>query len=248
MEGPSLYLASEQLAPFVNKKVLDVEGNTRIGKARLAGQKVLEIFSRGKHLVIQFQSFALRMHFMLYGSYEAVVNGLRVSGDYPKKGQLRLALFFNNGELKLYNCSLQFYENESSKDLYDFSVDVMSSSWDAKKAFKALRASDGEIGDLLLDQTIFSGIGNIIRNEVLFTKKILPTSLISILSDKNLRDLIVEVKNSSLQFYEWRKLFVLKKHFLIYRKSECPICLGKVTRKKTGSRGRISFFCPRCQH
>lgn len=35
MEGPSLRLAAEQLAPFKNRKILLVEGNSRIGKEKL---------------------------------------------------------------------------------------------------------------------------------------------------------------------------------------------------------------------
>ena len=35
MEGPSLFLAAEQLAPLVGEKIELVEGNTKIGKERL---------------------------------------------------------------------------------------------------------------------------------------------------------------------------------------------------------------------
>ncbi len=35
MEGPSLFLAAEQLAPFKNQRILRVSGNTKIDKDRL---------------------------------------------------------------------------------------------------------------------------------------------------------------------------------------------------------------------
>ncbi len=75
MEGPSLFLAAEQLKPFIKKKILSVTGNTKIGKEILLNKKIIDIFSWGKHLVIQFDNFALRIHFMLFGSFEAIIKG-----------------------------------------------------------------------------------------------------------------------------------------------------------------------------
>jgi len=45
----------------------------------------------------------------------------------------------------------------------------MSSQWDPKKALARLKNyPEKKTGDLLLDQTIFSRVGDIIKNEVLF--------------------------------------------------------------------------------
>lgn len=249
MEGPSLYLAAERLSPFIGKTILKVEGNTRIGKERLLDLTVRDIFSWGKHLVFQFDDFAFRVHFMMFGSYQAIVNDKKVSGDYPrKKVAPRLALFFENGELILYSCSIRYIEHIHALDLYDYSIDAMSVDWDAKKALKAVRSyPEEEIADVLLDQTIFAGVGNIIKNEVLFLAKKLPSTKVSSFSSKALKEIVEETIKYTRQFYKWHKRFVLKKHYKIYRKSICPICQGKVTRKKTGKRNRVSFFCSHCQ-
>lgn len=249
MEGPSLYLAAEWLAPFVGKVILAVEGNTKIGKERLSGKTILGIFSWGKHLVFQFDGFSMRVHFMLYGSFEATLKDKKVTGDYPKKkASPRLTLTCEEGQIIFYSCSLKYLETPHALDLYDFSTDIMSSAWDPKKAFIAVKNhQEDEIADVLLDQTIFSGVGNIIKNEVLFLVKKKPTILIRNISDLLLRKIIKTTQKFSLQFYEWRKQFVLKKHYRIYRKSLCSLCGAKVCRKKTGKRERISFFCPKCQ-
>ncbi|PJD96296.1 MAG: hypothetical protein CK425_06290 [Parachlamydia sp.] len=55
MEGPSLFLAAEQLAPFIHQTIAEVSGNTKMGKERLLKQKVLGIFSWGNIL-----SFSLK--------------------------------------------------------------------------------------------------------------------------------------------------------------------------------------------
>lgn len=249
MEGPSLYLAAEWLAPFVGKTILAVEGNTKIGKERLYEKTILDIFSWGKHLVFQFDDFALRVHFMLFGSFEATVNEKKVTGDYPKKNiPARLALDFDMGEVILYSCSLKYLETSHARDIYDFSIDIMSSEWDPKKALKALKNHpEDEIADMLLDQSIFSGVGNIIKNEVLFIEKKRPTTLVKDMSPRLLQKIVKTAHKFSLQFYDWRKQFVLKKHYQIYRQRLCPLCGDKICRKKTGKKERISFFCPNCQ-
>lgn len=249
MEGPSLYLAAESLAPFIGKTVSNVEGNTKIGKERLAGKTIMDIFSWGKHLIFQFDEFALRVHFLLYGSFEATLKTKKVTGDYPKKKiSPRLALFFDEDQIIFYSCSLKYLENSHARILYDFSTDIMSSDWNPKKALISLKKhQEEEIADVLLDQTIFSGVGNIIKNEVLFLVKRKPSTIIKEMSNALLQKIVKTAQKFSFQFYEWRKQFILKKNYRIYRKSLCPLCGEKVCRKKTGKRERISFFCPRCQ-
>jgi endonuclease-8 len=249
MEGPSIFLAAEWLSPFVGKIILAVEGNTKIGKERFRDKTILEVFSWGKHLVFQFDDFALRVHFLLYGSFEATFQDKKVTGDYPKKKiSPRLTLIFEEGQIIFYSCSLKYLETAHACDLYDFSTDIMSPAWDPKKALDSVKEyAEDEIADILLDQTIFSGVGNIIKNEVLFIVKKKPTTLIKNMSNALLQKIVKVAQKFSFQFYEWRKEFTLKKHYKIYRKSFCPVCGEKICRKKTGKKERISFFCPKCQ-
>jgi endonuclease-8 len=249
MEGPSLILAAEWLAPFIDKVIFSVEGNTRIGKERLLGKTILDIFSWGKHLIFQFDDFSLRVHFMLYGSFEATLKGKKITGDYPKKNVTpRLTIMFKDAQIVFYNCSLKYLETSHPRDLYDFSTDIMSLKWNSSKALKAVKNyPEEEIADVLLDQTIFAGVGNIIKNEVLFLEKKRPSTFVKNISNALLQKLIKTTQNFSHQFYEWRKQFILKKNYKIYRKSICPLCGQKVIRKKTGKKQRISFYCPNCQ-
>src|SRR4051794_39286741 len=101
MEGPSIHLAAGQLRPFVGKRVKQVSGNSRIGIARFGRARVVEIFAWGKHLVFQFETFALRVHFMLWGTFAATVNGRSVTGDYRRGSAPRLAFGFANGDITI---------------------------------------------------------------------------------------------------------------------------------------------------
>jgi endonuclease-8 len=248
MEGPSLYLAARQLKPFRGKRVLSVSGNTKIEKERLLNKKVKSIFSWGKHLVIQFDGFALRTHFLLFGAFEATVEDASLTGDYRRAYTPRLQLDFENGTIKLFNCSVKFLETGNAKASYDFTIDIMSPKWDPDQAFDALSSKpEAEIADLLLDQNIFAGVGNIIKNEVLWRARIHPATKVKDISSGDLQELIAETKKFSLLFYKWRKAFTLRKHLDIYQRSICPRCGAHVKREKTGRRNRISHFCPVCQ-
>ena len=248
MEGPSLYLAARQLKPFKGKIVLSVSGNTKIEKERILEKKVKTIFSWGKHLVIQFDEFALRTHFLLFGAFEATVDHCPLTGDYQRSYTPRLQLDFENGTIKLFNCSVKFLETGNAKASYDFTIDIMSPKWDSDQAFASISSKPGaEIADILLDQEIFAGVGNIIKNEVLWRVRIHPQTKVKHITASELKQLIAETKKFSLLFYKWRKVFLLRKHLDIYQKSICPRCGTKVKREKTGKRNRISHFCPVCQ-
>jgi len=132
---------------------------------------------------------------------------------------------------------------------YDWSADVMNDSWDPKNARKKLKACPEALAaDALLNQDIFAGVGNIIKNEVLFRIRVHPESLIGAIPARKLSQLIYEAHNYSFDFLKWKKAFELRKHWLAHAKSICPrdhIPFVKV--KHLGKRKRRAFFCTKCQ-
>ena len=248
MEGPSLYLAAEQLQPFAGRRIESVSGNSKIGIERLAGQKVNAIFAWGKHLVFQMDTFALRVHFMLWGTFAATVKGLSVTGDYRRTGPPRLVLNFPNGEITIWAASVKFVEDVDAKAAYDFAANVMADEWDARAAVAKARAFPrAEIADVLLDQAIFAGVGNIIKNEVLFRTRVSPFTKVRDISDRKLKAIVADARAFSFRFLELRRIFALRKNLDVYRKSACPRCGGKIERRVHGQRARRSFFCATCQ-
>lgn len=248
MEGPSLYLAAEQLQPFVGRRIDAVAGNSRIGIDRLSGQVVSEIFSWGKHLVFQFSDVALRVHFMLWGTFAATVNGESLTGDYRRSGPPRLVLTCANGDITIWAASIRFVEESNARAAYDFTADVMSEHWDAKGALRKVRAFPrAEIADVLLDQEIFAGVGNIIKNEVLFRMRVSPFARVHRLSDDTLKRIIKDARVFSFRFLELRRVFALRRNLDVYRRSVCPRCGNAIERLVHGQRARRSFFCRTCQ-
>lgn len=237
-EGPSIVILKELVQEFKGKTVIAASGNTKVEKERMNGKKVIDFKSWGKHFLICFKGFSVRIHLMLFGSYR--INERKVS-------PARLSLQFANGELNFYACSIKLID-EPLDDVYDWSADVMNDDWDPKKAKKKLKASpDMLVCDALLDQNIFAGSGNIIKNEVLFRIFVHPASTIGALPTKQLNLLIKEARNYSFDFYEWKKQYVLKKHWLAHTKKTCPRCKIPIVKKYMGKTNRRTFFCTNCQ-
>lgn len=237
-EGPSIAILKEAVQLFKGKKILSATGNTSIDKDRLVNKKITDFKSWGKHFLICLPNFTLRIHFMLFGSYSVNEQIKKVS---------RLHLHFSNGDLYFYTCSIKFIEDELNL-VYDWSGDVLNENWDAKKAKKKLKAQpDLLVCDALLDQHIFAGVGNIIKNEVLFRIRVHPENTIQSLPPRKLTQLINEARTYSYDFLEWKKAFVLRKHWLIHIKKTCPRCHIPVIKKHLGKTDRRTFYCENCQ-
>lgn len=237
-EGPTIFILKEEAQQFIGKKIIRVEGNSKQPIERMLNQTVKDIRSWGKHFLICFDDFTLKIHFMLFGSYKI---------NERKETAPRLSLFFENGEFNFYACSVKFLE-EPLSEIYDWSADVLSDSWNPKAAkAKIKEIPEALVTDVLLNQNIFSGVGNIIKNEVLFRTRIHPETQVGKLSERKLNELIKEARNYSFDFLKWKRAYELKKHYLVHTKSICPNCGNKLTRKHLGKTHRRTFYCENCQ-
>jgi len=232
-------ILKELLQPFTGKEVVEVTGNTKtIDKDRLLHQKVIAFKSWGKHTLICFDGFTVKIHFLMFGSY--LINE-------RKDAQVRLGLVFPNGEVNFYASSVKMLEGDIN-DHYDWSADLMNDDWDPKAALKKVeKQPEVMVCDTLLDQDIFGGLGNIIKNEILYRVEIQPESRNAAIPAAKMKRLIKEARIYSFEFLEWKKKYELKKHWKAHTKKICEKCDGPITLKYTGFRKRRSFFCQHCQ-
>ena len=238
-EGPSIVILREEAAKFEGQTVLSATTTSQaLDLNRIVKQKVVALRSWGKHFLIELPRISIRVHFLLFGSYLI---------DAEKPREPKLGLTFRNGRLNLYAGSVQFIEADLNT-VYDWSADVMAPQWDAASARKKLRALPSLLAcDAILDQTIFAGAGNIIKNEVLFRTRIHPASTMGALPAAKLRQLTQDVRDYSFEFLRWKKAGVLKRNWLAHTKRICPRCNVPLLEQELGRTRRRSFFCNRCQ-
>ena len=237
-EGPSIVILKEEVAQFIGKKVIAISGNTSIDLTSFDQQKVVDFKSWGKHFLICFKKNTIRIHLMLFGSYRI---------NEKKESPERLSLTFKNGEINFYACSVKILDGDIN-DHYDWSADIMNEKFNAEAAFLKIRNfSKLMICDALLEQDIFAGVGNIIKNEVLYRVQVHPEALCNDIPDAKIYEIISEAQIYSFQFLEWKKKFELKKHWLAHSKKICVRCNIPLNKKQTGVKKRRSFFCNNCQ-
>lgn len=115
------------------------------------------------------------------------------------------------------------------------------------------------IKELLLDQSIMAGIGNIYADEILFLSRINPFTLGSELSEDQCLLIIensvkilekaIELGGSTIKSYHPKEgvsgLFQIELKVYGKKGQPCPICGTKL--KKTFINGRGTTYCPNCQ-
>lgn len=238
-EGPSIVILKNDLQPFIGSKINGVRGNSKVGIEVLDGRTIIDVKSWGKHLLILLDNYlTIRIHFMLFGSCM-----IYARKDRPE----RLGMDTNAGEINFYACSVKFIEGNLDEK-YDWTADVMSDNWDPNKAKKKLKqVPDALVCDTLLNQEIFAGVGNIIKNEVLFRTRVHPESLIGKISPRKINELIADARTYSFQFMDWKREYVLRKNWLAHTRKICVRCNIPLIKKHLGKTNRRSFYCSRCQ-
>ena len=238
MEGPPLKVIAEELSFLTGATIVSASGNAKIEKTALEGKNIEKIYSRGKNLLFQLPEFTIRVHFVMFGSY---------SVNNPKTNSTpSLSLKTQKSIIEFYRCSIKMLRNEEIDVLFDEEVDIMSENWNAKKVLELmLRQPEELICDVLLDQAIFAGVGNIIKNEALFSAGVHPLSITGKIPKEKIEEIINETRKFSKLFYTTRKNGKeLKTLLMVYQKSRCPNSQQQVVRMVTGKRKRLSHLCP----
>ncbi|XP_075057317.1 LOW QUALITY PROTEIN: endonuclease 8-like 2 [Mixophyes fleayi] len=189
----------------------------------------------------------LRFHFGLYGSVRA--NELSRAKQGNKRGDWRdpkprLRLNFDGERfLVFYNCRMTW----CSSPFVEPTCDILSPEFDKEKALHAL-SHPRPVCFTLMDQRHFSGVGNIIKNEILFLAQTHPLSLGSLLPAETLVALI----DHAIAFTaDWLRNKMQRKglRYHIYMKE----CCGKghqVVKEAIGpphGLKRLTWYCPTCQ-
>ncbi|NXV70575.1 NEIL2 Endonuclease, partial [Atlantisia rogersi] len=156
----------------------------------------------------------------------------------------RLVLHFERGGfLVFYNCRMQWCSSPRAGP----ASDILSAEFHRGQALDALHTPD-PICYTLLDQRYFSGLGNIIKNEILYLARIHPLTRGSLLAVSDLEHLL----DCAVQFSsDWlhSKLQGKRLHPQIYQKEQCPLghAVMKGTLGPSGGFKRLTWWCPECQ-
>jgi formamidopyrimidine-DNA glycosylase len=271
-ELPEVETIRRSLLPrVVGRRITDVEvREPRLRRrippsfaARLVGQRVDGIERRAKYLLFRLRSGdSLVVHFGMSGTI--VVHDAPVSPGQHDHVRLRLS---DGAELVL-NDPRRFGllllvpkgEIDALPELHRLGADPLEDDFSAERFRAALRHSRRPIKNLLLDQSVLAGLGNIYANEALFRARIRPTRralrLRLVEAEELLRAIrrvlreAVDLGGSSIADYRDGNgrpgYFQLR--LRVYDRAGEPCLQCGATVRRVVQSGRSSFYCPQCQH
>lgn len=207
-EGPSILLLKKQLHTFKGRLVKKAGGYGSMPTAWLKGKKLLDIQTWGKHLLLVFTNGVVKIHLGLFG--DILINK-------RKKVNPSFYLQFANGEINGYVVKTARI-NEPLDEVYDWRTDILSQKFDKLYVKELIREKPKQmVADILVNQDIFSGVGNKIRNEALYRAGVHPLSIVEKIPAAKMNKLIREVVAYAKLFYNELEKTGEHKSFQVYQ-------------------------------
>jgi endonuclease-8 len=262
-EGDSIFRAARALDRALKDQLVEkfesvLPALTRVDEDRpLAGRTIESVSARGKHLLMRFSGdLVLHTHMRMNGSWHIYRPGVRWQRP---ASDMRIVITAPNVVAVGFNIPVA--EFLSSRDLVRhrelgrLGPDLLAASFDDAEARRRIRALPrAAIADVLLNQHVVAGIGNVLKSEILFVAAVHPFERVADVADADL-DRIMSVarelmamsvggpgRQTTRSMDPAAKLWVYGRGGLPCRKCGTPI-----ESKKTGLDARLTYWCPRCQ-
>ncbi|MED6254500.1 hypothetical protein ATANTOWER_027671 [Ataeniobius toweri] len=253
VEGPGCTLNGEKIRSKVQtgQKVQEVRSSLTVSAKNVfrsfSGCQNTGVETLGKELFMYFGLRALRIHFGMNGSIRLNPAQSKVIPGSATVLEIRLtndtvAFFDSTVEIRLTeDCEQKVRAMES--------LDVCSPKFSSSRSEEALRSQGSRmLCDVLLDQAVMPGVGNIIKNEALFDSGLHPAVKVRQLTDVQIHHLVKMTRDFTLLFYKCRKSgSPLYKHYKVYKRPHCGQCSHVITVCRLGDNSRMTYFCERCQ-
>ena len=259
-EGDTIHKLANYLAPRLEGRTIEALG-MRDPEAvrRCTGRRILRVFARGKHLLIELDNATLlRSHLGMYGSWH------RYRPDEPwrkprRRASLTIAtadaiyVCFNAKEVELMHAPgvrERILETRLGPDLVDPNADLEA----VVRRAREFLPGDAPLADVLLDQRVAAGIGNVYKSEVLFIEGRLPQTAQSAVGDAALRAAFALAASllrrnlgggprvTRFEGDAAGRLWVYGR-----RDRPCLRCEDTIAGARFGAGNRATFWCPGCQ-
>ena len=255
-EGHTIHRAAQDQRKTLVRKALDVtspQGRFSAGAEELNGQTCTAIEAYGKHLLYHFQlGSALHIHLGLYGQFRTA----KIPAKEPR-GAVRVRMLSDTHVVDINGPNTcEVLDEAGIKALINrIGPDVLRPDADVEKAWTKISASRVAIGQLLMDQSVVAGIGNIYRTEILWRQNVHPqlpgkhvdrATFDQIWAD-SVKLLQLGVKHNAIITVDKvaKSATRYRERVNIFAKDICPTCKSEI--RKFEMAGRRVFNCETCQ-
>jgi len=148
-------------------------------------------------------------------------------------------------------------QSDDLRKIQNFGIDPFSLDFNSEFLINKTKKKTEPIKNLLLDQTVIAGLGNIYVQEILFNTGISPLRKSNEISKTEWDNIVSSTKSILLKAIEcngttisdFRRVDDKKGEFQnflkVYGKKNCPVCSNELTLIKQA--GRSTRYCPVCQ-
>lgn len=188
-EGDSLRRAEALLAPILEDTVVrSVWFRMLRGYRPRPGQRIERVDAVGKHLLIEFdRNLTLDTHLGMTGSWQVI----GPQATIPSNPRLRVVISTDLGQALCLAAPIiqTFIRDGSASPVDHLGPDLSDDDADLDEVMRRSRLSPPYrlVADLLLDQSVAAGIGNVFKSEALFVAGVHPFTPLSALPDERLR-------------------------------------------------------------
>jgi formamidopyrimidine-DNA glycosylase len=246
-EGDTIWRTAEQLREALSGK--QIKSARPDGLGRVVGTTVASVEPVGKHLVIRFDNgYALHSHMRMRGVWQVYRPGERWRRP---EWQLKAMLETDQAVAVCFGAPVVELVRNVQPVLGHLGPDILGETWSVGDVIKRARSLEGvPVGELLLDQRVTAGIGNVYRCEALWQRRVNPWTRPADMSDEDLTGLFEAARTAMRSNLSgtWRNFPGYGKGAVHGRRGRpCPRCGTIIQMRGMGENRRMIYWCPRCQ-
>jgi endonuclease-8 len=252
-EGDTIWRTAAALRRRIGGRVVSDARPASI--ARLKGRRLESVEPNGKHLVMQFEGgLALHSHMRMTGAWHLYRVGER--WRQPER-RATAVLSFDDVVAVCFAAPVMELVRDARQPVAHLGPDILVDPFDINEVIRRARSSEAPtLGELLLEQRICAGIGNIYKCESLWALRLDAWMRPAELDDERLRRLYVTARDmmrrnlvtrgKSRDPYETQ---VARQRHAVHGRGgrPCPRCGTPIQIRAQGHQARLTYFCPRCQ-
>ena len=251
-EGDTLFQTASRLRPaLVGAELRRVELRGTRGMDRLrVGDRVTSVESRGKYLEIEVaRGFVLRTHLRMTGSWHLYRPGER----WRRARHLARAVLETDDSIAVcFAAPVVEVGRVGDRRLDHLGPDLCRPEVDLDEIIERvelLAVPSTEIADVLLDQRIAAGIGNVYKSEVLFACRVDPFTPVVDIGAVDRRRLFATASRQLRANLEPGQRATVPGGLAVYGRTRrpCLACATPIAARDQGPQGRRTYWCPRCQ-
>jgi endonuclease-8 len=216
------------------------------GIDRLDGRRFERVEARGKHLLLGFGELSLHSHLGMSGGWHVYRQGDR----WRRPRSSAWAVLSGGGweAAQFGGPTLEVVATDRLRRdprIARIGPDILAANFDDDAVAAAIRTDPTRtLGDVLLDQHLVAGIGNIFKSEACFAARANPWRTIADQSEEDLRRVLAAARELMLEAVESGR-----HPHNVYRRRQgaCPRCHGPISSRGQGDANRTTYWCPRCQ-